>query len=183
MLALLAEAQRVDGLPRFDSMVGIELRSHRARLARAALGGDAEILETDARTVSPGTCRVVLLFDVLHMMPRDDQDALVASAVRALEPGGLIVVREADASAGWRFEAVRVGNRLTALASGAWRQTFAFRTLDEWQACFSRHGLEAERAAAGAGTPFANHVFRLRASTATVRPDESAATVPREQPV
>jgi uncharacterized protein (DUF2062 family)/2-polyprenyl-3-methyl-5-hydroxy-6-metoxy-1,4-benzoquinol methylase len=164
MLALLAEAQRVDGLLHFERLVGVELRSHRARLARAALGSDAEILETDARNISPGTCRVVLLFDVLHMMPRPDQDALLASAVSALEPGGMIVVREADASAGWRFNAVRFGNRVTALASGAWHQTFAFRTLDEWRACFSRHGLEIEGAPAGAGTPFANHLFRLRAT-------------------
>ena len=71
-------------------MVGVELRPHRARLARAALGSDAEIIESDARTISAGTCRVVLLFDVLHMMPRPDQDALVASAVSALEPGGII---------------------------------------------------------------------------------------------
>ncbi len=183
MLALLAEAQRVEALPHFERMVGVELRPHRARLARAALGSDAEILETDARTTSPGTCRVVLLFDVLHMMPRRDQDALVASAVSALEPGGLIVVREADASAGWRFHAVRFGNRVTAMASGAWHQPFAFRTLEEWRACFSRHGLEVEGAPASAGTPFANHLFRLRRSTATVIQADSASTVPREQPV
>lgn len=182
MLALLAEAQRVEG-PRFERMVGVELRRHRARLARAALGSDAEILEADARTISPGTCRVVLLFDVLHMMPRPDQEALVASAVSALEAGGLIVVREADASAGWRFHAVRFGNRLTALASGAWHQPFAFRTLDEWRACFSRHGLEVDGAPASAGTPFANHLFRLRRSPVTVIPADAAATVPREQPV
>jgi hypothetical protein len=159
------------------------LRSHRARLARAALGSDAEILEMDARTISPGTCRVILLFDVLHMMPRADQDAMLAAAVRALEPGGIILLREADASAGWRFQAVRFGNRLTALASGAWHQRFAFRTLDEWRACFSRHGLEVEGAPAGAGTPFANHLFRLRAVGATARQPASVATVRREQPV
>jgi hypothetical protein len=149
----------------------------------SALGPDAEIVESDARSLSAGTARVVLLFDVLHMMPRPDQDALLVAAVRALEPGGMIVIREADASAGWRFQAVRFGNRLTALTSGAWRQTFAFRTLDEWRDCFSRHGLEVERTPAGEGTPFANHLFRLRATNAIVRQAASVATVPREQPV
>jgi SAM-dependent methyltransferase len=185
MLALLAEAELVERagtepagkrLPRFDRLVGVELRPHRARLARAALGADAEILESDARTISTGACRVVLLFDVLHMMPRRDQDALLASAVRALEPGGVILVREADASAGWRFQAVRIGNRLTALTSGAWRQPLAFRTVGEWRECFSRHGLEVEGVPASAGTPFANYLFRLRA-----RQSGFAATLPREQ--
>ena len=67
MLALLAEAERFErsgidarqALPRFERLVGVELRPHRARLARAALGSDAEIVESDARTISAGTCRVV----------------------------------------------------------------------------------------------------------------------------
>jgi uncharacterized protein (DUF2062 family)/SAM-dependent methyltransferase len=185
MLALLAEASRVacDGsvlpgrrLPRFDRMIGIELRSHRARLARIALGTDADIIERDARQIVPDTCRAILLFDVLHMMPEADQDALLSAAVSALEPGGVILVREADASAGWRFEAVRIGNRLTALASGAWRQRLAFRTVSEWRECFSRHGLDVQGAPADAGTPFANYLFRL-----TARQAGAAATVPREQ--
>jgi uncharacterized protein (DUF2062 family)/SAM-dependent methyltransferase len=185
MLALLAEAELFkragtepagERLPHFDRMVGVELRPHRARLARAALGADAEILESDARTMSAGTCRVVLLFDVLHMMQPNDQDGLLASVVGALEPGGVILVREADASAGWRFQAVRIGNRLTALTTGAWRQPLAFRTIGEWRECFSRHGLEVEGAPASAGTPFANHLFRLRARQAGF-----AATLPREQ--
>jgi SAM-dependent methyltransferase len=184
MLALLAEAEHFERrrslpgkrLPRFERMVGVELRRHRARLARAALGPDAEIIESDARTISAGTCRVVLLFDVLHMMPERDQDAMLSVAAGALEAGGVILVREADASAGWRFQAVRIGNRLTALTSGAWHQPLRFRTVGEWRECFSRHGLDVQIAPAGAGTPFANHLFRL-----TVRPAESAATVPREQ--
>lgn len=185
MLALLAEAERFERgrlvrsgtpLPRFERMVGIELRPHRARLARAALGSDAEIVESDARTMTAGTCRVVLLFDVLHMMPETDQEALLAAAVDALETGGVILVREADASAGWRFQTVRAGNRLMALASGAWRQPLAFRTGGEWRELFSRHGLDVEGAPAGAGTPFANQLFRL-----TARQAGSAATLRREQ--
>ncbi len=99
-------------------MVGIELRPHRARLARSGARIRCGIVESDARTIPVGPCRVVLLFDVLHMMPRPDQDALLADVVSALEPGGIILVREADASAGWRFQAVRFGNRLTALDVG-----------------------------------------------------------------
>ncbi len=45
MLALLAEADSESReLPRFERLVGVELRPHRARLARAALGSDAEIV-------------------------------------------------------------------------------------------------------------------------------------------
>jgi uncharacterized protein (DUF2062 family)/2-polyprenyl-3-methyl-5-hydroxy-6-metoxy-1,4-benzoquinol methylase len=172
MLALLAESKA----PHFDRMVGIELRHHRARLARAALGADADIIESDVRSVSLRGFRVVFLFDVLQMMSKADQDALLSTAVDALEPGGVILVREADASAGWRFWAVRMGNRLTAITSGVWRQQFAFRTADEWRDCFSRHGLDVEMIEASSGTPFANHLFRL-----TVRQGEPAPSRPQEQ--
>ena len=173
VLALLAEAERMsrDGamppgrrLPCFERMVGVELRPHRARLARKALGSDADIVESDARTMAPGAWPAVLLFDVLHMMSEADQDALLSAVVSALEPGGVILVREADASAGWGFEAVRIGNRLTALASGAWRQPLSFRTVREWRECFSRHGLDAE------GTPSAR-VPRLQIISSGSRSD------------
>jgi hypothetical protein len=73
----------------------------------------------------------------------------------------VIVVREADASAGWRFTAVRVGNRLKALAVGKWRQTFHFRTASAWRVCFDELGLEAEMRPMGQGTPFGNVLFRV----------------------
>jgi hypothetical protein len=91
----------------------------------------------------------------------------------ALEPGGIILVRDADASAGWRFAAVRAGNRLKALLSGAWRQEFHFRTTLEWIECFARLGLDADVRSMGDGTPFANVLFRL-----TVRQDAVAGQFP-----
>lgn len=171
MLALLAEATRMSHAgawppewrppPQFDRMVGIEQRPRRARLARQALGADAEILESDARAFCPDHCSAVLLFDVLHLISAAEQDALLSTLVSALEPDGVILVREADGSAGWRFNTVRLWNRFTALTSGAWRQRFAFRTVDEWVACFARHGLAVEVRPMGDGTPFANLLFRL----------------------
>ena len=86
---------------------------------------------------------------------------MIAAAAAALEPGGVMLVREADAAAGWRFAAVRFGNRLKALAFGDWRQREYFRTIDEWLACFARHGLRAEVRPMSDGTPFANVLFRV----------------------
>ena len=168
-LAVLAEASRRAraGMwphswrdpPQYARMIGVETRKHVADLARLALGGDAEIIHGDARIVTPARCRAVLCFDVLHLMPRSDQETVIAAAAAALEPGGVMLVREADAAAGWRFAAVRFGNRLKALAFGAWRQREYFRTIDEWLACFNRHGLHAEVRPMSDGTPFANVLF------------------------
>ena len=182
-LAILAEARRAvdEGPwplsspvpPRFDRMIGIELRPRVAELARRALQGEAEILQGDARSVSPGKARAVLLFDVLHLMDPADQDAMLAGLAKTLERDGVLLVRDADGSAGWRFHAVRLGNRLKAFAVGAWRQRFSFRTRREWLDCFARHGFDAEVRPMGGGTPFANLLFRL-----TVKPAASGSSHP-----
>lgn len=182
MLALLAEAGRATDtglsnacgpLPRFERLVGIETRPSVARLARTALEGDATVMDADARHADLGPCDAVLLFDVLQMMPLDHQDALVARFGALLRDGGIMLVREADAAAGWRFTFVRTGNRLKALALGRWRQRFYFRTAAEWSACFSRHGFRVDVREMSGGTPFANVLFSLSADGRS-RPDPAA---------
>jgi len=147
--------------PVFDRLIGIETRQGVAALAQRVLGGDATIVAADARTeVLPG-CRAVLVFDVLQMMTASDQDALLLAMSAALEPGGVMLVREADAAAGWRYHAVRLGNRLKAIVFGRWRQTFHFRTVEAWTRCFERAGLDVRFTGTGEGTPFGNVLFVL----------------------
>jgi SAM-dependent methyltransferase len=171
-LALLAEARLAFDArawppawpppPRFERVVGIETRRRVAAIARRALDGDAEVIEGDARVVALDRARAVLLFDVLHLLTPDDQDSLIAAVAGRLEPGGVVLVREADAGAGWRFTAVHAGNRLKALVTGTWRrQSFHPRTEHEWRDCFSRHGFLVDARPMGEGTPFANVLFRL----------------------
>jgi uncharacterized protein (DUF2062 family)/2-polyprenyl-3-methyl-5-hydroxy-6-metoxy-1,4-benzoquinol methylase len=173
MLALLSEAAESfrDGTwpsswsapPVFDRLSGIETRKRVAAIARRALGATASIVEADARDHLLCGVRVVFFFDVLHMMPRADQERLLAATAKALEPQGMILVREPDAAAGWRFRAVHVGNRIKALVTGNWRQTFDFRTREEWTACFERLNFQVRQQGTSEGTPFANVLFALTA--------------------
>jgi len=158
--------------PQFDRAIGIELRPRVAAVARRALDADAEIIEGDGRGMSLPPCRAALFFDVLHMMPASEQEALIAAAAAVLEPGGVMLVREADAAAGWRHEAVRFGNRLKAIATGSWRQRFFFRTADEWIACFASHGLAAEIRPMSAGT-FSNVLLRITKPSALTQRSQS----------
>jgi uncharacterized protein (DUF2062 family)/predicted methyltransferase len=156
--------------PTFDRVVGIEARRRVAAIARRALGSDAQVIEGDARATPLETARAVLLFDVLHLLPRADQESLIASIAARLEPGGVLLVREADASAGLRFTAVRLGNRLKAVVTGAFRrQTFQPRTEAEWRDCFGSHGFQVESMPMGQGTPFANVMFRLTRADGAAR--------------
>ena len=181
-LALLAEARawaragrwpaEWSAPPLYDRLIGIETRARPASIAQAALGADATIVHGDARAVAIEPCRTVLLFDVLHLLPNRDQQALIDRAAAALEPGGVLLVREADAGGGWRFVLVRLGNLLKAAAFGNWGQRFHFRTTDEWLTCFAGWGVTARVRPMGAGTPFANVLFEITVPTrasATIR--------------
>jgi len=171
MLALLAECEAAwregtwtSSWPApvvFDRLVGVETRPRAAEIARLALGGAAAIVQGDARRFVPTGSRVMLFFDVLHMMPLADQEQLLAFSAQVLAPGGTILVREPDAAAGWRFFTVRAGNAAKAALTGNLRQTFHFRTAKDWTACFTRLGFDVDMRDAGEGTPFANMLFVL----------------------
>ncbi len=170
-LALLAEARGVHragrwpanwpALPAFEPLIGIDTRSRVAAIASAALAGDAQVSVGDVRDATLDQADVILLFDVLNMMRREEQERLLAALAATLNPRGLILIREADAAAGWRFTAVRLGNRLKALVYGYWKQPFHFRTASEWQSCLASHGLHAEVREMSEGTPFANVLLRV----------------------
>ena len=146
---------------------GIENRSRQVRRARQALGDDATILVGDIRhTVFP-EADAVLLLDVLHLMTERDQNALLARAVEALRPGGLLVVREADASAGWRFRTVRIGNWLCRAVQGQWRRRFYFRTAVDWERRLTSLGLTVERGPSPVNVPFGNVLLYARRETST----------------
>jgi 2-polyprenyl-3-methyl-5-hydroxy-6-metoxy-1,4-benzoquinol methylase len=149
-------------LPVFDRLVGIELRPRIADIARRALGVDAEILSGAAQDLMPSRASAVLLLDVLHLMPLAVQETVIARAAAALEPGGALVVREADASAGARFLAVRAGNWLKAMAIGNFQQAFHFRSAEEWRTRLEREGLHVAVNPMGRGTPFGNVLLIAR---------------------
>jgi uncharacterized protein (DUF2062 family) len=146
--------------PRFARLIGIELRPRVARVAQEALGTAVEVLSCDARGSMPPDADAVLFFDILHLVPPEAQDELIASAAAALSAGGTILIREANPAGGWGFTAVRLGNRLKAIAVGRWRQQFHFRTVEGWTSLLARHGLDCESRPMGDGTPFSNLLLR-----------------------
>ena len=101
--------------PRRLALRGIEGRPKTADAARHALGDEARIETADLRRAELPTAQAILLLDVLHYLPAADQEALLARAAAALAPGGVLLIRDADAGAGWRFTAARLQERLSAL--------------------------------------------------------------------
>jgi uncharacterized protein (DUF2062 family)/SAM-dependent methyltransferase len=175
-----AEGMAMPVLPAFAQLVGVEMRRRASRVARDVLGDAAEIREADARHAPLPASGTVLLLDVLHMMPRDDQERLLTRIAAALNPQGVVIIREADAAGGFGFFCVRAGNRIKAIVTGRWRQRFAFRSHAEWTALLRRQDLRVAARDTSQGTPFANLlIIGRREPDGTPRLDAAAYSSPR----
>lgn len=185
LLALLQTAREQAGPypegwpppPRLD-LHGIEGSPKIAEVARKALGEEARIDTADLRNAEIPPARVILLLDVLHYLPAVAQEDLLARIAAALEPGGLLLVRDADAAGGWRFTATRLQERLCALARLHWRQRFHYRSQAEWLALLEKNGLAATAKPMAQGTPYANVLMIGRKPTPAAPP--SPADLPAE---
>ena len=144
------------------TFLGIEGRPNTADAARRALGSGAAIETADLGEAVLPTAGAILLLDVLHYLPAAGQEDLLARAAAALAPGGLLLVRDADAGAGWRFTATRLQERLSTLLRGRLRQRFHYRSAAEWQDLLGRLGLAVDVAPMGMGTPYANVLLAAR---------------------
>ncbi len=140
---------------------GIEASRKIAEVARRALGAEARIDAADLRDLPElPSAQVILLLDVLHYLPAAAQEDLLARIAAALEPGGLLLIRDADAGAGWRFTATRLQERLCALARRHWRQSFHYRSQAEWMKLLEKNGLAPAAEPMAQGTPYGNVLIR-----------------------
>jgi SAM-dependent methyltransferase len=162
MLALLSVARERRGGGPPLLLHGIDYRRRMVHLARRALGDHATVEQADLTTCDLPPCRVAILFDVLHCLPEPVQEALLSRLRDSVEPGGLLLLREADAGGGVRFAAVTVTNRLVALLQGRWERRFHFRTSQDWVGLLARFGFVADAVPNDEATPFANVLILAR---------------------
>jgi SAM-dependent methyltransferase len=127
-----------------------------AAAARAAEGLDASFARGDARTAPLEPSDTVLLIDLLHYFTVEEQDAILDRAAAAVRPGGRILVREADADAGWRSVTTLWEERLFTLLRVNRGERLRFRPARELAARIEAAGLACEIRPASAGTPFSN---------------------------
>lgn len=147
---------------------GIETSPAAARAARAALSSSgtsestATIVVADLQDAELPPADAALLLDVLHYLPAQGQEDLIARVAAALEPGGLLLIRDADAAGGWRFTATRVQERVCALARRHFRQRFHYRGAAEWVRLLESAGFDVEVQPMGMGTPYSNVLMAAR---------------------
>ena len=163
LLSLLATAIRSGVLPGLElRLMGIERRRADAGAARTALGHRATILQGDiCQTVLPA-CHTIVLLDVLLYLTKSEQEAVLVRAASTLEPGGVLILREADADAGWRFRLTQTAETLCAWSRGLFRQRYHYRSALAWRSLLESLGFTVVTAPMSEGTPFSNILFTAR---------------------
>ena len=145
--------------PRPQSLVGVEMLPREVRRARAALGAQAQIVHADFRAVDYGRVDAIVMLDVLHYNDFTSQEAVLSRARAALAPGGVLLLRVADAAGGARFRVSLLVDGAVALARRRRLVRLCCRPLSEWQALLARLGFRTRAVPMSAGTPFANFLL------------------------
>jgi 1-acyl-sn-glycerol-3-phosphate acyltransferase len=98
MLAMLSDKRRVLGIDYDEDKIAVAQHG----FLRASPGGDAvgrtEFVCADALGIELPAADVFILSDVLHYMPYDAQDELLARCMARVNPGGMVIVRDGDAA-------------------------------------------------------------------------------------
>jgi SAM-dependent methyltransferase len=164
LLLLLGRVSRVHGIDWDAAKI--------AAAQHAAAGLAASFVREDMRTARFEPVDTVLLLDALHYFTVEEQDALLDRAAAAVLPGGRILVREADASAGWRSAMTLWEERVFTFLRVNRGERVRFRTARDLVARLEAAGLDCEVRPAWRGTPFAN-VLLVGRRPAGPEPDRS----------
>jgi uncharacterized protein (DUF2062 family)/SAM-dependent methyltransferase len=151
LLVELGRATRARGIDWDETKV---LAGKRAASVDPPLAVD--LTRGDAREVSFEPADTVLLIDLLHYFPIEEQDALLRRAAGAVRAGGRLLVREADTELGLRSTITLLEERIfTALRYNRGAHV-RFRAAREIVARLEAAGLVCEVRPAWGRTPFAN---------------------------
>jgi 2-polyprenyl-3-methyl-5-hydroxy-6-metoxy-1,4-benzoquinol methylase len=141
---------------------GIELRQSEVSIAQKALGSSAKIEPKDLSRGEIPHADVVTLFDVLHYLSTTAQIDLIKRIARAVSPGGILLVRDADAAAGISYRVTHIAERIATMSRGNFRQRFHFRSQADWNNLLTENGFAIETMTMSEGTPFANVLWVAR---------------------
>ena len=144
------------------SLQGVELREDRVQAARCALGSIAQVILGDLRDVVLRPSSVIVILDVLLYLGESEQRRMLDRVAAALEPGDLLLLREADASAGFAFRVTKWSERIAGAMRGQFRQPLHYRGAIQWIAELAERGFTVDAEPMSEGTPFANVLFTAR---------------------
>ena len=155
-------------LGRAKEVTGIDSDPRKVEVARRAVP-EAKLMVADAAAFALPVADTVLLVDLLHYMPREEQDALLNAGVRALAPGGRLLVRELDADPSARSRITRLLEWMARRLGVNRGRATHYRPARELMSLLERAGLACSIQGASDGTPFSNVLIVAGASRREAR--------------
>ena len=140
---------------------GDAVRAARLAASRTGLDDRFRFEHADLREVDGGPFDAITIFDVLHYLAHAEQEAVIARCAASLEPGGVLLLRVADAARRARARWTLLNDALITLLRGGWPR-FATREADAWRVLLERAGLEVDCQPMAEGTSFANVLLVAR---------------------
>jgi 2-polyprenyl-3-methyl-5-hydroxy-6-metoxy-1,4-benzoquinol methylase len=161
--------------PQGVNVRGIELMSRdveRARQALAHLGPRVEFVQGDMCLTDFGRVDTVVMLDVLHYVNHPAQDDVLRRVRAALIPGGTLLLRIGNASAGLPFRISNWVDIIVNFMRGNRLSRLYCRSLSGWQQALTGLGFEISTVPMHEGTPFSNIllVARLPATLSATAP-------------
>jgi len=154
-------------------LLGVELRPDRVRAARAALGRRAAVEQGDIRSAPLPASAVIVILDVLLYLDHAEQRAALSRIKDALAPGGVLLLREADAAGGFPYHVTRWAERIAGMGRGCLWQALTYRASEQWRELLADLGFAVRAQPMDRGTPFCNVLF---VATKRASPAASGAT-------
>ena len=140
-------------------LTGIDLRADHVLIAHTALGDDARLEARDLRDFDFPPSAAIVLLDVLLYLSEDEQQRVLGKAAAALESGGVLLLREADAGAGVTYGLSQLSERLLEALRGRPFARLRYRRAAEWLGLLESLELTVAMEPMSEGTPFANVLF------------------------
>ncbi len=145
--------------PSRATVQGIELMPADVQRANKALAAHADkyhFVVGDMCTTPFDKAQAVVILDVLHYVPYAAQDDVLRRVKESLLPGGVLILRIGDASAGLGFKISNWVDAIVTFVRGHSLSRLYCRPLDEWKSALTQLGFQVESKPMSEGTPFAN---------------------------
>jgi uncharacterized protein (DUF2062 family) len=142
------------------ALFGFDPEARAIQLATGA-GTDATFQQASFAEVDWPPADTVLFADSLHYVPVPLQELALARAADSLAPGGRLIVREVDATPGWRSTLTRLSERLSAVLRRR-RSAHGYRSAAALGDYLTSLGLEVERLPPLEWGPFEDAVLVAR---------------------
>lgn len=151
---------------------GIELMPRdveRAQKALGHLGERARFTLGNMCAMDFSQADVAVILDVLHYVAYEAQEDVLRRVRAALVPGGTLLLRVGDASAGLPFKVSNWVDAIVCFVRGHRLSRLYCRPVAHWQALLDELGFDVQAIPMHQGTPFANVLLLARLAPAAGR--------------